>query len=67
MGLFIKNYEVFDSNLYREQNLSVDASNKKIKRAKQKLFKKFGNESKEYLRKNLFEDPHIIKCERFRY
>jgi hypothetical protein len=66
-GLFKKNYEVFGSNLYLEENLSKTISNNKIKQAKQKLFKKYGEESKQYLRANLFENPCIIKSEECKY
>ena len=64
-GLFKKNYEdVFGYNLYLEENLSKDSSKNKIKQGKQKLFQKYGKESKQYLRKNLFENPCIIKSEK---
>ena len=67
-GLFKKNYEdVFGYNLYLEENLSKDSSKNKIKQGKQKLFKKYGKESKQYLRKNLFENPCIIKSEKCKY
>ena len=67
-GLFKKNYEdVFGYNLYLEENLSKDSSKNKIKQGKQKLFKKYGKESKQYLRKNLFENPSIIKSEKCKY
>ena len=67
-GLFFKNYEnVFGYNLYLEENLSKDSSKNKRKQGKQKLFKKYGKESKQYLRKNLFENPCIIKSEKCKY
>ena len=67
-GLFKKNYEdVFGYNLYLEENISKDSSKNKIKQGKQKLFKKYGKTSKEYLRKNLFENPCIIKSEKCKY
>ena len=66
-GLFKENYEVFGYNLYLEENLSKDSSKNKIKQGKQKLFKKYGKESKQYLRKNLFENPCIIKSEKCKY
>jgi len=66
-GLFKENYEVFGYNLYLEENLSKDSSKNKIKQGKQKLFKKYGETSKEYLRKNLFENPCIIKSEKCKY
>jgi hypothetical protein len=67
-GLFKKNYEnVFGYNLYLEENLSKDSSKNKIKQGKQKLFKKYGKESKQYLRNNLFENPWIIKSEKCKY
>lgn len=58
---FKKNYE--DVFLYLEGNISKNASNDEIKRAKQKLFEKYEKPSQEYLRKNLFEHPSIIKSE----
>jgi hypothetical protein len=67
-GLFKKNYEdVFGYNLYLEENISKDSSNNKIKQGKLELFKKYGKTSKEYLRKNLFENPCIIKSEKCKY
>jgi len=67
-GLFKKNYEnVFGYNLYLEENLSKDSSKNKIKQGNQKLFKKYGQESKQYLRKNLFENPCVIKSEKCKY
>ena len=66
-GLFKENYEVFGYNLYLEENLSKDSSKNKIKQGKQKLFKKYGETSKEYLRKNLFKNPSIIKSEKCKY
>ena len=67
-GLFKKNYEnVFGYNLYLEENLSKDSSKNKIKQGKQKLFKNYGKESKQYLRNNLFENPCIIKSEKCKY
>lgn len=60
-GLFKHNFQVFDYDLYLEENLAKDASKAKIKQAKAKLFKKYGKESKQHLRKNLFENPCIIK------
>ena len=45
-GLFKEKYEAFGYNLYLEENLSKDSS-----KGKQKLFKKYGEISKEYLRK----------------
>jgi len=59
-GLFKKdeNYEkVFGYNLYLEENLGKDSSKNKIKQGEQKLFKKYGETSKKYLRENLFENP----------
>lgn len=53
-GLFEKIYEVFGYNLYLEQNISKAASAKKIKQAKQNLFKNYGEKSKEYLKGLLF-------------
>ena len=50
-----------------EENISKDSSKNKIKQGKQKLFKKYGKESKQYLRKNLFENPCIIKSEKCKY
>ena len=66
-GLFKKNYEVFGYNLYLEENLSKDSSKTKIKQGKQKLFKKYGETSKQYLRKNLFENPCVIRSEKCKY
>lgn len=50
-----------------EENISITASNNKIKQGKQKLFKKYGEESKQYLRPHLFENPCIIKYEECKY
>jgi CMP-N-acetylneuraminic acid synthetase len=66
-GLFKKNYEVFGYNLYLEENISKTASNNQIKKAKQKIFKKYGENSKQYLRTYLFENPCIIKSEECKY
>ena len=66
-GLFKENYEAFGYNLYLEENLSKDSSKNKMKQGKQKLFKKYGEISKEYLRKNLFENPCVIKSEKCKY
>lgn len=44
-GIFKNNYQVFGYNLYIEENLSKDASNNKIKKAKQNLFEKYGEVS----------------------
>jgi hypothetical protein len=69
-GLFKKNenYEkVFCYNLYLEENLGKDSSKNKIKQGKQKLFLKYQETSKKYLRENLFENPCIIKSEKCRY
>jgi hypothetical protein len=69
-GLFRKNenYEkVFGYKLYLEENLGRDSSKNKIKQGEQKLFKKYGETSKKYLRENLFENPCIIKSEKCKY
>lgn len=66
-GLFKKNYEAFEYNLYLEENLSKDSSKNKIKQGKQKLFKKFGEASKDSLREKLFENPCVIKSEKCKY
>jgi len=69
-GLFKKNknYEkVFAYNLYLEENLGKDSSKNKIKQGEQKLFKKYGETSKNYLRENLFQNPCIIKSEKCKY
>jgi len=66
-ALFKNNYEVFGYNLYLEENVSKTSSNKKIKRGTQKLFKKYFEKSKQYLRENLFENPCIIKSEKCKY
>jgi hypothetical protein len=69
-GLFKKNqnYEkVFGYNLYLEENLGKDSSKNKIKQGEQKLFKKYEETSKKYLRENLFENPCIIKSEKCTY
>ena len=60
-------YEAFGYNLYLEENISKDSSKNKIKQGKQKLFKKYGETSKQYLRKNLFENPCVIKSEKCKY
>ena len=69
-GLFRKNknYEkVFAYNLYLEENLYKASSKNKIKQGEQKLFKKYGETSKNYLRENLFQNPCIIKSEKCKY
>lgn len=66
-GIFKNNYQVFGYNLYIEENLAKDASNNKIKKAKQNLFEKYGEVSENYLRTNLFENPCIIKYQECRY
>lgn len=56
-GLFRRNqnYEkVFAYNLYLEENLGKASSKNKIKQGELKLFKKYGETSKKYLRENLF-------------
>ena len=50
-----------------EENLGKDSSKNKIKQGEQKLFKKYRETSKKYLRKNLFENPCIIKSEKCTY
>ena len=61
--LFKKNYEVFDFdvNLYLDNNLPKSASAEAIDKAKDKLFKEYGEKSKEFLRVKLFRNPCIIK------
>ena len=69
-GLFRKNknYEkVFAYNLYLEENLGKASSKNKIKQGESKLFKKYGETSKNYLRENLFQNPCIIKSENCKY
>jgi tRNA uridine 5-carbamoylmethylation protein Kti12 len=53
--------------LYLEQNISPTSSDKKIKKAEQKLFKKYQAISKQYLRLNLFENHLVIKVDKVRY
>ena len=50
-----------------EENISKTASSNKIKQGKQKLFKKYRENSKQYLRTHLFENPCIIKSEECKY
>ena len=69
-GLFRKNEnyaKVFGYNLNLEENLAKDSSKNKIKQGEQKLFKKYGETSKNYLRENLFQNPCIIKSEKCTY
>jgi hypothetical protein len=69
-GLFKtnENYEkVFGYNLYLEENISKDSSKNKVKQGEQKLFKKYRETSKKYLREKLFENPCIIKSEKCTY
>jgi len=62
-----KNYEtVFGYNICLEQNLSKNSSKTKIKRDKQKLFKKYVEASKKFLRERLFQNPLIIKLENYK-
>lgn len=65
--LFKRNYEVFGYNLYLEENLSKDSSKNQLKRGKKKLFKKYGETSKQYLREHLFENSCVIKSEKCKY
>ena len=63
-----KNYEkVFAYNLYLKENLDKASSKNKIKQGESKLFKKYGETSKNYLRENLFQNPCIIKSEKCKY
>ena len=63
-----ENYEkIFGYNLFVEEGVDKNSSNNKIKQGKQKLFKKYGEISKEYLQKNLFQNPCIIKSEECKY
>ena len=69
-GLFKKNqnYEkVFEYNLQLAENLSKTSSKNKIKQSESKLFKRYGETSKNYLRENLFQNPCIIKSEKCKY
>ena len=66
-GLFKKNLDVFEYNIYLDQNIPKDASTNQMKKAKQKMFKKYEKESKQYLRTRLFENPCIIKSEKCKY
>lgn len=69
-GLFKKNQnseKVFGCNLYLEENLNKDSSKNKIKQVKQTFFKKSRKTLKRYLRENLFENPYIIKLEKYKY
>jgi hypothetical protein len=69
-GLFKRNenYEkVFGYNLYLEENIGKDSSKNKVKQGEQKLFKKYKETSKKYLRERLFENPCIIKSEKCTY
>ena len=66
--LFKKHSEdVFGYNLYIEYNLPKTASKKKIRNSKDKLWKRYAEESREYLRENLFQNPCIIKSEKCKY
>ena len=68
IALFKKNCEdVFGYNLFLEENLPKNASNNQIKKAKKRLYKKCAEESKLYLRTQLFENPCILKCEKCKY
>ena len=69
-GLFRKNKnceKVFAYNLYLEENLGKASSKNKIKQGESKLFKKYGETSKNSLRENLFQNPCIIKSEKCKY
>ena len=50
-----------------EENLDKASSKNKIKQGESKLFKKYGETSKNYLRENLFQNPCIIKSEKCKY
>ena len=63
-----ENYEkIFGYNLYVEENLAKNSPQNKINEGKKKLFKKYGKDSKTYLRENLFQNPCIIKSEGCKY
>ena len=44
------NYEIFGYNLYLEENIPKTATNQKIREAKENLFRKYAEESREYIR-----------------
>ena len=50
-----------------EENLGKASSKNKIKQSESKLFKKYEETSKNYLRENLFQNPCIIKSEKCKY
>lgn len=67
IGLFNKNknYEkVFTYNLYLEKNIGDTWLRNKIKQSESKLFKKYGETSKNYLRENLFQNSCIVKLKK---
>lgn len=67
-NLFKKNYsEVFEYNLFIEENIAKNSSKKEIRQATQKLFEKYESDSKQYLRDVLFENPSIVKSEKCKY
>jgi len=61
--LFNQQYEkVFGYNIYIEENLPKDVKKNRLKRALKRFFK-----GKENLRRNLFENPCIVKATQCRY
>ena len=66
--LFNQQYEkVFGYNIYIEENLPKDVNKKRLKRALKRFFKKYGEQGKENLRRDLFENPCVIKATQCRY
>ena len=62
-----KNYKkIFAYNLYSEKSIAKDSSKNKIKQVESKLFKKWRETLKKYLRENLFQNPCIIKLEEYK-
>lgn len=61
--LLKKNYKNFNfnANFYIDNNLPRNASDKRLDKAKEKSFKDYGEQSKDYLRVELFLNLSIIK------
>lgn len=64
---FKQKYAVFGYNLYLEENISKNASNKEVRKAKESLWKKYAKESREFMRENLFQNQCVIRSEECKY
>jgi hypothetical protein len=66
--MFCSQYEkIFGYNLIIEENVSKDDNRNRVKRAKKRLFKTYGDTSESFLRVTIFENPCVIKASGCRY